>query len=204
MLAKESGELMIKQLDTKIYPKFQINVSPEDLFKGAVAVSRAVSEIGIKIMYTFEKIPRGEAIEKRQWNGIVKHVLNEIQSFSGGAELVKKLQSLLQLTLNSPGVEIGQWIVHAVNVLGLAGLSFGAIGLPNNANGLQLQPMVGPQNIGNAQLQIFQQLAQLVVQAQQVGPNGAAAMQAILGLQAQIQELAFQLQQQVGGNEEAH
>ena len=209
MLSKESGEEMIKQLDSKIYPKYQINVSPEDLFKGGVAVSRAVSNQAIKIMYTFEKIPRGEAIQKRRWNGVLKHILDEIESFNGGAELVEKLKSLLQLTLNSPGIEIGQWIVHAINVFGLAGLSYRTVGqrntTDNNDSALQLQPIDGPQNIRQAQLNLFQQLSQLVVLAQERGPNSAAALQAILGLQAQIEELAFQLQQQqADGNDEAN
>ena len=172
-----------------------------------MAVSRAVSNQAIKIMYTFEKIPRGEAIQKRRWNGVLKHILDEIESFNGGAELVEKLKSLLQLTLNSPGIEIGQWIVHAINVLGLAGLGYRTVGQrnTNGNNDIALQPIDGPQNIRQAQLNLFQQLSQLVVLAQERGPNSAAALQAILGLQAQIEELAFQLQQQqADGNDEAN
>ena len=164
-----------------------------------------MSEKKIRIFYTFEKIPRDQKIVKRQWNGIFKYLLNEVVSFKDGAQLVKTLQSWTGATLNSVGAESGQWVMHGLNViLGLSALGFG-VGNPNNgndngnvngnSNALPLQPL-NPQNIGLVQIQIFQQLAQLVAHAQQIGPNAPAAIQAILGLQAQIQELAFQLQQQ--------
>ena len=191
ILPMESAKLMVKKLDEKLYPKFQINVSPEDLYKGAIAISRAVSEKALRIFYTFEKIPRDQEIVKREWNGIFKYLLDEVKSFKNGAELVETLKSWTGAALNSVGAETGQWIFHGANViLGLAALRFGAGGNPNPTGGtgseVELQPLNNPQSIGMAQIRVFQQLSQLVAQAQQLGPNGAAALQAVLGLQAQI------------------
>ena len=207
ILPMESAKLMVKKLDEKLYPKFQINISPEDLYKGAIAISRAVSEKALRIFYTFEKIPRDQEIVKREWNGIFKYLLDEVKSFKNGAELVETLKSWTGAALNSVGAETGQWIFHGANViLGLAALRFGAGGNPNPTGGtgseVELQPLNNPQSIGMAQIRVFQQLSQLVAQAQQLGPNGAAALQAVLGLQAQIQELAFQLQQKSEVNNE--
>ena len=50
ILPMESAKLMVKKLDEKLYPKFQINVSPEDLYKGGIAISQILkSTLRMKI-----------------------------------------------------------------------------------------------------------------------------------------------------------
>ena len=115
---------------------------------------------------------------------------NKVQSPNSPGN-IETLKSWTGAALNSVGAETGQWIFHGANViLGLVALRFGAGGNPNPTGGtgseVELQPLNNPQSIGMAQIRVFQQLSQLVAQAQQLGPNGAAALHAVLGLQAQI------------------